>query len=122
MCKIRPIKCGCGGEAHPVITILYDTPTLYRMLCSGCGISTSVFDSEEEAVNAWNKAMSGKDPNILTKSKSKAKAIEHKVSIIADDGLKYDRSEYLCSNCKKKIFGDDDYCANCGCELDWTEL
>lgn len=50
-----------------------------------------------------------------------AKAFEHDASVIVD-GYKYQRSEYLCGNCKKKVLGGDDYCSHCGAKLDWTEL
>ena len=47
--------------------------------------------------------------------------LEHNASIIVD-GYKYQRSEYLCGNCKKKVLGGDDYCSHCGTKLDWTNL
>lgn len=50
-----------------------------------------------------------------------AKVIEHDASIIDDRGYKYQRSEYLCGACKKKVIGGDDYCSHCGCRLDWRK-
>lgn len=53
--------------------------------------------------------------------KRTAKVIEHDASITVTDGYKYHRSEYLCSACKKKVIGGDEYCSHCGCRLDWDE-
>lgn len=50
-----------------------------------------------------------------------AKVIEHDASITDTDGYKYQRSEYLCGNCKKKVLGGDEYCSHCGTKLDWSE-
>lgn len=48
-----------------------------------------------------------------------AKVIEHDASITDTDGYKYMRTEYLCSACKKKVLGGDDYCSHCGARLEW---
>ena len=48
-----------------------------------------------------------------------AKVIEHDASIMDDRGYKYQRSEYLCENCKKKVIGGDEYCSHCGARLEW---
>ena len=53
--------------------------------------------------------------------KRKAKVIEHDASIMDDRGYKYLRSEYLCSRCKKKVIGGDEYCSHCGAKLDCGE-
>ena len=61
---------------------------------------------------------------ILTESaepERTAKVIEHDASITDDHGYKYQRSEYLCDACKKKVIGGDEYCSHCGCRLDWNE-
>jgi hypothetical protein len=48
-------KCGCGGEPlHK-----YIKPTKQHALrCYGCGLSTTYFDTEDEAKAAWNTALS----------------------------------------------------------------
>jgi hypothetical protein len=53
-------------------------------------------------------------------SERMAKVIEHDASITDTDGYKYHRSEYLCSACKKKVLGGDEYCSHCGTKLDWS--
>ena len=62
-----PIRCGCGG---PVSTdyICVDTieddilviMPVYRVFCHKCGISTPcAYKSRQDAIRAWNIAMSG---------------------------------------------------------------
>lgn len=41
----------CGGEAEVVETLFYD----YKVACEKCGASTPLCDSEEMAVEAWNR-------------------------------------------------------------------
>lgn len=50
-----PVKCGCGGYVEYI-----DDGDVWWLRCLNCGISTDVYDSEEEAIEAWNKAMSRK--------------------------------------------------------------
>ena len=48
-----------------------------------------------------------------------AKVVEHDASILIEGGYKLQRSEYLCTACKKKVIGGDDYCSHCGARLEW---
>ena len=50
----EPVRCGCGGEA-----MLYVSPITTRRLlqCESCKIETAFYDSEAEAIEAWNMAM-----------------------------------------------------------------
>ena len=53
--KVMPVRCGCGGP-----TICYETRyygATYSVECSKCGTQTRAFDTPEEAIRAWNKAM-----------------------------------------------------------------
>lgn len=97
----------CGGEAW-VIQILED---LYAVECRKCWTRTGTYQpTEAEAIEAWN-----------LRAERTAKVIEHDASITDTDGYKYQRSEYLCGNCKKKVIGGDEYCSHCGARLDWSE-
>ena len=44
----------CNGKAE-VYEDEYEDETLYMVACGECGITTPGFDSEEDAVNAWNR-------------------------------------------------------------------
>ena len=106
--ELKPVRCGCGGKA-----MLYVSPITTRWLlqCESCKIETTFYDTEAEAITAWNRAMGERS----------AKGIEHDASITDTDGNKYFRTEYLCGACKKKVIGGDEYCSHCGCRLDWNE-
>ena len=114
----EPVNCGCGGEAH----VYNCVPNFawYAVKCKACGMETSSYHTEAEAVETWNRAMGAKDINVPNNERT-AKAIEHDASVTDTDGYKYHRSEYLCGACKKKVLGGDEYCSHCGCRLDWNE-
>ena len=59
--KQKPIRCGCGGEARTG-KIYGDAWTVE---CTECGIQSGCYDTEEEAIAAWNEAMGieRKEPN-----------------------------------------------------------
>lgn len=113
--KLKPVRCGCGGEAR-VGKIYGDAWTVE---CTECAIQSGCYDTEAEAIEAWNMAM-GTTEKSSTVERT-AKVIEHDASITDTDGYKYQRSEYLCGNCKKKVLGGDEYCSHCGCRLDWGD-
>ena len=118
----------CGGEAvlNHGHMITATGQYLANVKCSECGIASRVVwstDSPEEAVKeaieAWNRRVAT-DMNVGDKERT-AKVSEHDASITDTDGYKYQRSEYLCGNCKKKVLSGDEYCSHCGCRLDWGE-
>ena len=57
--ELKPVNCGCGGEAK-----IYswneedDVQSIhYHTICMNCGIETNAYDTEIEAIEAWNRAM-----------------------------------------------------------------
>ena len=59
MDNIKPVRCGCGGEAKIRQKYLMgNLPDVY-VICENCSIRTREYYSEAEAVIAWNNAMSG---------------------------------------------------------------
>lgn len=106
--KLKPCPF-CRGEAF-VHMLGNEIAKGYYIACDECGAKTIVFGYEAEAIEAWNR-----------RTKRTAKVIEHDASITDTDGYKYQRSEYLCGNCKKKVIGGDEYCSHCGARLDWSE-
>ena len=57
--ELKPVRCGCGGEA--VVRHIEKTSNLpkdrWYIGCPKCDICTGLYDTEAEAVQAWNKAM-----------------------------------------------------------------
>ena len=117
---LKPIPCGCGGEAKIDEYTYYRALPTYGVRCHRCGQQTRQFYMiEAEAVQAWNRAMGSAEKSSTVERI--AKVIEHDASVTDTDGYKYHRSEYLCGACKKKVIGGDEYCSHCGCRLDWNE-
>jgi len=58
--KLKPVRCGCGGEAKVSTwtgsnaTVINDCNAVY---CENCGIQTKKYNTEAEAIEAWNRAM-----------------------------------------------------------------
>ena len=52
--ELKPVNCGCGGEAKVDQTDGYDE---YQVYCPKCFMSSGTFNTEAEAIQAWNKAM-----------------------------------------------------------------
>jgi hypothetical protein len=56
--ELKPVRCGCGGEGKFNECDQYDTfSMLYWVSCEKCGITTETYDTEAEAITAWNKAI-----------------------------------------------------------------
>ena len=119
--ELKPVRCGCGGEAIVTKSRLASSWFVY---CDKCKMCSGYYISEAEAIMAWNRAMLGnvqecaKDARYTERT---AKVIEHDASVTDTDGYKYHRTEYLCDGCKKRVLGGDDYCSHCGCRLIWRD-
>ena len=58
MDELKPVRCGCGGEAKVVKHEYYECSPTYGVTCYKCGTATNQgFDTEAEAVEVWNCAM-----------------------------------------------------------------
>ena len=56
--ELKPVRCGCGGEAKIDKHTYYRALPTYGVRCHRCGQQTSQFYmNEAEAITAWNKAM-----------------------------------------------------------------
>ena len=107
---IKPVKCGCGGEA----IIYINGARQAKIYCEKCGIESNVFATKYEAITAWNRAMGERT----------AKVIKHHYDFNPyKDNFSHGLggTELLCSHCKKKVIVSDEYCSHCGCRLDLDE-
>ena len=102
--ELKPVRCGCGGKAQ-IDTIYYEGAVRYGIKqqyyveCQECRTRTFRFDTESEAITAWNRAMGERT----------AKAEWSEV-----DGC------HLCGECGFAVCPNCDvYCAGCGARLEW---
>ena len=54
--ELKPVRCGCGGNAA---VLLGESTTYFEVKCCRCGMKTALKRTRNEAIEAWNKAMSG---------------------------------------------------------------
>ena len=52
--KLKPCPF-CGGVATTISDGVLSEDSLFWVRCCGCGAETSIFDSEKEAKEAWNR-------------------------------------------------------------------
>ena len=64
MSEVKPVRCGCGGEAKAWEFM----NGKWFVKCMKCAIGQMLaYPSEAEAVAAWNTAMGAKDIDVLDK-------------------------------------------------------
>ena len=109
--ELKPVRCGCGGEAWTDYIIGEPSEGVgWFVCCKNCEIQLPPeYDTEAEAITAWNRAMGAKDINVPSKERT-AKA-------------EYSNAEcaYLCSECGRVVQIEDAFCCGCGRRLEWNE-
>ena len=89
MSELKPVRCGCGGE---MLTETIGNPVFgWRLRCPKWHIMTSWFDSESEAVEAWNKAMGAVRKSRTTERTAK---LEHTYQV---------GENWFCENCGQQL-------------------
>lgn len=91
----------CGGEAIRGIACHVHEDYAFRVECRECKIVTPFYDTEAEAIEAWNRRADDHFREVTKMVERTAKVVEHDASVTDTDGYKYHRSEYLCGACKK---------------------
>ena len=109
--ELKPVRCGCGGEAKVYETPLKDCEG-YFIQCNDCRTATFIWLSEAEAITAWNRAMIAKDINVPDKERT-AKVV------------RVDKKNFKCLNCGQNFHAymwahPTNYCSFCGAKLDWS--
>ena len=116
MGKLQPVKCGCGGEPE-IMDVEWSShePIMKMVICSKCGTRTDLWDTEFNAVEAWNLAMGDFPKTIIQKidSVTPVKCEYGDEKIIFASG-------YICPNCYSHVTEKDKYCHECGMKLDWN--
>lgn len=62
--ELKPVPCGCGGEARVQRVRTLKSHVLVVM-CTKCEIATNYYQTEAEAITAWNRAMRRAKVDIL---------------------------------------------------------
>lgn len=111
---LKPINCGCGGEAK-VQRVRTLESHLIVVMCTKCEIATNYYTNEAEAVEAWNWAMGVKDINVPNKFVTDTN-VGGKTAKFKQDG------EFLiCGKCNHIVDSGYKYCPECGSRLEWNE-
>ena len=108
---MKPVNCGCGGEAEVYAWVSGS----YSCHCLSCKIETTNCKTPEEAVTAWNKAMSGS-------AEEKLKAFWDGMSAEMKEERTAKVKEgwgFAVCECGHRVFEGDIYCAHCGAKLVW---
>lgn len=114
--ELKPVRCGCGGEAKIDKHTYYRALPTYGVRCHRCGQETRQFYmTEAEAVTAWNKAMSTKDINVPTKFATDTNVGDKEMVIIEPLVITY--GGYC--KCGNLVNTDCQYCPKCGAKLVW---
>lgn len=117
MDDLKPVRCGCGGEAVVVKHTFHGASPSYGVECMNCHVETWQFYNEEaEAITAWNRAMrTSAEPE-----RKKGEWIERKVYSMTI----MDYQHAKCSVCGKYLttpyqyfFDNYPFCPNCGAEM-----
>ena len=103
--ELKPVRCGCGGEA--TVRTYGEPETPYCIQCVRCGITTLGYETEAEAIEAWNKAMGERT--------TKVEILEMKNT---------HNKVWKCSNCGQYMHRANwsrevKYCSHCGARLEW---
>ena len=113
---LKPVRCGCGGKAKigHIEKTSYLPKDRWYIGCPKCDICTGIHDTEAEAIQAWNRAMSGSD--------YKSKSVERTAKAVTVEKP----NVYKCSECgqyfHQTAWGSPvEYCSRCGAKLDWGE-
>jgi len=95
----------CGREAIMGIACHVHEDYAFRVECRECKIVTPFYDTEAEAIEAWNR-----------RAERTAKVQE--LPRRSETSLDW---EGICSNCGAYTNLDMNYCFECGAKLDWSE-
>ena len=108
MSELKPVRCGCGGEA----IIYINGARQAKIYCGKCGIESNVFATKCEAITAWNRAMGIAEKSSTVERTAKVETVEKP-------------NVYKCAECGQYFHSTAwgspvEYCSRCGAKLDWS--
>jgi hypothetical protein len=106
--SLKPVCCGCGGE--PVVGHIEKTSYLpkdrWYIGCPKCDICTGLYDTEAEAIEAWNRRVAT-DMNVGDKE------------TVIIEPFTTDMNHVGYCKCGYLVNAEWKYCPNCGAKLEW---
>ena len=104
----KPINCGCGGKS-----MVRQSGDGFYIRCPECGTESADYQFLDEAIEAWNRAMSHQvtitwDGRIPPREIAKVNIHLHPCGVSGE-----------CLNCGGDVYNDDPYCSHCGAKLEW---
>jgi hypothetical protein len=119
--ELKPVKCGCGGEAEIGQRYLMgNLPDIY-VICGNCSIRTGEYYSEAEAIQAWNRAMSSNVQECAENARCNERTAKVTTVEKPIEGSIRTISVMACENCDSVVSIFDSYCSGCGARLEWDE-
>ena len=114
--ELKPVRCGCGGEAEVVKHEFHGASPSYGVECTNCHAeSWQFYNTEAEAIEAWNRAMSGSTEKSSTVERTaKVKDLDRR----SETSMSW---EGICTKCGAYTNHEMNYCFECGCRLIWGE-
>ena len=117
--ELKPVKCGCGGEAHVSDYKTVSGETAFYVSCRVCDTSTRSFLTKDKAITAWNRAMGATDMNVGDKF-AKDMNVPRKGKWLWDE----EEDRCYCSECGNEddlsidgVYIMHDFCPNCGADM-----
>ena len=109
--ELKPVRCCCGGEAfvRSYANTIHMTEDGFdhTVYCSKCNIETQMYDTEAEAITAWNRAMGATDMNVGDKE------------TVIIEPFTTDMNHVGYCKCGYLVNAEWKYCPNCGAKLEW---
>lgn len=100
--ELKPVRCGCGGEAEVIKHTFHGASPSYGVACRKCRTeSWQFFETEAEAVTAWNKTMGERTAKVEV--------------LYRDESVIFGHCE-----CGQAVNTYSIYCHKCGAKLDWS--
>ena len=114
---MEPVICGCGGKPECTFTTTISgdkEDKRYYVTCKNCLVIASG-GTEEEAIEKWNRAMSGNQGVRL----HKVVFAEDEIPKVAPIQDYKNPKRWRCGNCASSVKKVWKYCQCCGCRIDW---
>lgn len=117
--SMKLLECPfCGGEAEILTAESMHGGLIAGIMCNGCSARSDVYDTEAEAIAAWNTRYHSAFDETVIKAWQEIKEYQERTCKNVDE---YARAGFfICGNCR---FGENgieltpNYCPSCGAKV-----